>query len=186
MKFHFTERDSCSIQITKKQIPKNEPVYLTGQANGHLKLYEPTSNSIEIESNDKLILFCPGRRNTLAQSGENSNELSCANNFRSKLHQSNCTKQVTGDLETTTKPCRLNERQGLIYRAGFDVERKFVELYEICFDAESASVIYTHHHINGKAIRCKRILDFLGFAVKEFRSHSFFLFVCSLISLRNI
>ena len=152
--FLFTERDSCSIPITK-QIPKNEPVYLIEQPNGDLKLYEPMGNNIGISSNEKLILFCPGRRNTLIQSTESSNELSCTSNFRSKLHQSNCTKQVTGDLETTTKPCQLNNRRGLIYRAGFAVQQKFVELFEICYDSESASVIYSHHEINGKAINRK-------------------------------
>lgn len=114
-------------------------------------------NNIGISSNEKLILFCPGRRNTLIQSTESSNELSCTNNFRSKLHQSNCTKQVTGDLETTTKSCQLNNRRGLIYRAGFAVEQEFVELFEICYDSQSASVIYSHHEINGKAINCKLI-----------------------------
>lgn len=127
------------------------------QSNGHLKLYEPTSNNIEISSDEKLILFCPGRRNTLVRSKENSNELPCANNFRTKLHQSNCTKQVSGDLNTTTKLCQLNHRRGLIYRAGFDVDQKFVELFEICYDTLTASAIYTHHQINGKAIRRKSI-----------------------------
>lgn len=125
------------------------------KSNGQLRLYEPTGNNIEIASNDKLILFCPGKRNTLIHSKDSSNELPCSNNFRSKLHQSNCTKQVTGDLETTTKTCQLNNRRGLIYKAGFAVEQKFVELFEICYDTQSASAIYSHHQINGKAINRK-------------------------------
>lgn len=150
------ERDSCRIEISK-QIPKNEPVYLIERSNGHLSLYEPTNANIEISSNDRLVLFCPGRRNTLIDSQENSNELSCASNFRSKLHQTNCTKQVTGDLQTTTKACQLNDRRGLVYKAGFNVERKFVELFEMCYDAQTASALYTHHQINGKSINCKLI-----------------------------
>lgn len=150
----ITERNSCSIQISKK-LPENEPVYLIQKSNGHLKLYEPSNSNIEIESTDKLILFCPGRRNTLINSNDNSNELSCGNSFQSKLHQSNCTKQVTGDLQTTSKSCQLNNRHGLIYKAGFAVERTFVELYEMCYDSQTASALYTHHQINGKAIKCK-------------------------------
>lgn len=125
------------------------------KSNGRLELYEPTDGNIEISSNNKLVLFCPGRRNTLIQSNENSNELSCNSNFRSKLQRSNCTKQVTGDLQTTTKTCQLNSRRGHIYRAGFQIEQKFVELYEMCYDAQSASALYSHHQINGKAINCK-------------------------------
>lgn len=151
---YYSERNSCSIPIPK-QIPENEPVYLIEKSNGHLELYEPINSNIEISSSDKLILFCPGRRNTLIDSNENSNELPCANNFRSKLQRSNCTKQVTGDLQTTSKTCHLNNQHGLIYQAGFAVERKFVELFEMCYDSHAASALYSHHQINGKAIKCK-------------------------------
>ncbi|XP_031626491.1 uncharacterized protein LOC116342852 [Contarinia nasturtii] len=143
--------NSCRVEITK-QIPKNEPVYLLEKSDGHLSLFEPDGNSIEISSNDKLILYCPGRRNTLIHSNDNSAELACTSNFRSELHQLNCTKQIAGDLETTTKTCHLNTHQGLIYRAGFAFDRKFVETYEICYDSARASVLYTHHQINGKSI----------------------------------
>lgn len=151
------ERDGCSVEISK-QIPKNEPVYLIEKNNGELELFEPTGRNIEIKTSDKLVLFCPGRRNSLTRTKVNSNELTCASNFRSKLHQSNCTKQVTGDLQTTTKTCQLNNQHGLIYRSGFMVQQKFIKLFEICYDSQSASPLYTHHQINGKAINCKIIL----------------------------
>lgn len=151
----FSERQSCSIEIAQ-QIPKNEPVYLIEKSNGRLELYEPTNDKIEISPNDNLILFCPGKRNKLSTSNENLNELRCANNFRSKLRETNCTRQVSGDLQTTSESCQLNQqRQGLIYKAGFAVDRKFAKLYEICYDSQSASVLYTYHQINGKAIRCE-------------------------------
>lgn len=154
------EKQSCSIEISQ-QIPKNEPVYLIEKSNGHLELYEPTNSRIEISSTDKLILFCPGNRNKLSTSNEKLNELRCANNFRSKLRETNCTKQVTGDLQTTSESCQLNQRQGLLYKAGFAVDRKFAKLYEICYDSQTASVLYTYHQINGKAIRCKYLLTFI-------------------------
>lgn len=62
---------------------------------------------------------------------------------------------MNGDLQTTSKACQLNNRRGLIYQAGFAVERKFVGLYEMCYDSQSASALYSHHQINGKAIKCK-------------------------------
>lgn len=156
------ERQSCSIEIAQ-QIPKNEPVYLIEKSNGRLELYEPINSRIEISSADKLILFCPGNRNKLSTSSENLNEIPCANNFRTKLHSSNCTRQVTGDLQTTSESCQLNQREGLIYKAGFAVDRKFVKLFEICYDSQAASVLYTQHQINGKAIRCKCIFVVLLF-----------------------
>lgn len=146
---------NCQIEITKMQIPKNEPVYILQTSKGHLGLYEPDGSNIDISSNDKLILYCPGRRNTLIHSTDSSAELSCNSNFYDRVHESNCTKPVVGDLVTTTNTCRLNNRQGLIYKAGFSYVRKFVESFAICYDSMRASVLYTHHRINGKAIRCK-------------------------------
>lgn len=154
------EKDSCSIKI-KKQIPRNEPVYIVEKSNGRMELYEPTSDSIEIETPDKLILFCPGNKNTLSDSNASANELACERNFRSKLHQSNCTKQVTGDLQTTSHSCGMGNRRGLIYRSGFAIENKFVESFEICYDTQSASVLYTHHQINGKAIKRTYFIAFI-------------------------
>lgn len=164
----IAKRNVCSINEIKKQLPRNEPVYIVEKLNGQVELYEPSGDSIEIESSEKLILLCPGSKNTIYDSKENVNELSCAKNFRSKLHQSNCTKQVTGDLQTTTRNCNLGNRQGLIYRAGFSIEKKFVESFEICYDSDSASALYTHHKLNGKAIKCKTNLLIHSFRIAEF------------------
>lgn len=149
-------------------------------------MYEPTNSKIEIPSGDKLILFCPGNRNKLSNSDENLNEIPCANNFRSKLHELNCTKQVTGDLQTTSESCQLGQRQGLVYKAGFAVERKFAELFDICYDSQTASALYTHHQINGKAIRCKcnSYVTFVHFEIKYFIfTHLFYEILLHLFAL---
>lgn len=154
--FFFDTETSCSLHLSN-DIPKNEPVYLLQKSNGQLELYEPTGESNAISSQEKMLLFCPGRRNTLANSNTNINELPCksANRFRNDLHELNCTKQVTGDLQTTSKQCNLNKKKGLVYQAGFLVEQNFVKLYEICYDSANAAVIYTYHQINGNAIKRK-------------------------------
>lgn len=121
---------------------------------GHSGLYEPSNGKIEISSTDKLDLFCPGSQNNIIKSSDNTAEVSCDNNFRKKLHQLNCVKQVTGDLQPTTKPCTLNDRHGVIYRVGFANGKTFSEIFQICYDVEAASPLYTHHEINGKAIEC--------------------------------
>lgn len=149
-----TDKESCSINI-RKQIPHNEPVYIVEKSNRQMELYEPMGDSIEIKSPDILILFCPGNGNKIFDSNDSASELPCARNFQNKLHESNCTKQVTGDLQTTSRNCALGNRRGLIYRSGFAIENSFVESFEICYDAQTASALYAHHQIHGKAIKCK-------------------------------
>lgn len=131
------------------------------KSNRQMELYEPEGDSIEIKSPDKLILFCPGNGNKIFDSNDNANELLCARNFQNKLHESNCTKQVTGDLQTTSRNCALGNRRGLIYRSGFAIENSFVESFEMCYDSQTASALYSHHQINGKAIKCKQFIAFI-------------------------
>lgn len=145
---------SCSMKLSK-QIPRNEPVYLVQKSKNHLELFDPSGETSEID--DKLMLFCPGNRNTLAKTNVNLVDVPCTSSFSAELHRTNCTKQVTGDLRTTTHQCHLNRRNGLIYEAGFFVDSNFVKLYDICYDSAKASALYTHHQINGRAIKCKYI-----------------------------
>lgn len=153
-RFSICVDGSCSLKLSK-QIPRNEPVYLVQKSKNRLELFDPSGETSEID--DKLMLFCPGNRNTLAKSNVNLVDVPCTSRFRAELHRTNCTKQVTGDLRTTTRQCHLNRRNGLIYEAGFFVDSNFVKLYDICYDSAKASALFTHHQINGRAIKCKYI-----------------------------
>jgi hypothetical protein len=54
-------------------------------------------------------------------------------------------------LEETDKKCGVN---GQLYNIGFKLPiGKFSKLFEVCYDVERASVIYTQHVINGHAIK---------------------------------
>lgn len=153
--FNFVCSDgSCSLKLSK-QIPRNEPVYLLQKSKNRLELLDPDGEISDIGTDDKLILFCPGKRNTLINSNVDIADVPCTGRFHNQLHKMNCTKQVTGDLRMTTRPCRLNARKGIIYEAGFFVDDIFLKLYEMCYESATASALYTHHQLNGRAIKCK-------------------------------
>lgn len=141
--------DGCSFTIPL-DVPQNEPVYLLKSKAGY-KLFEPEDKISSIDEN--VVLLCPGKQNSLSQ--ENISELTCNRNrvFNINPKSINCTKQVSGDLQVTNDKCADNV--GTIFNAGFLINPEFVKLYEICYNKNAASVIYTKHKLNGKAIKCK-------------------------------
>lgn len=145
--------EGCSLKLSNR-IPKNEPVYLVQTASNNFELFDPSGQSSEVDPS--LTLFCPGNKNTLLNSNENSKQLTCDARFQTNVNHLNCTKQVSGDLRMTSRPCSMNNRRGFIYDIGFFVDRDFAKLFEVCYDSENAAALYAFHQLNGKAIKCTR------------------------------
>lgn len=141
---------ACSIGI--KELPLREPVYLQHKRELHI-LYEPTNEYVEVPGGDNLVLFCPGQKNTVLESGKNTQPIACDLKFRQTLNKTTCNKQVRGDIQTTTTSCQLNGRHGYVYHIGFQVGSEFVHLFEVCYDYERAAALYSHHRLNGHAIK---------------------------------
>lgn len=141
----------CSININT-DLPHREPVYVLRHAHGQQQLLEPTNGHLNVASNEQLLLFCSGSRNKLIHSSSNSEIVACDSKFRRTLETTNCTKPVSPKLHNTGATCTLNNRQGLVYRVGFEVGDDHLQVYELCYDYENASALYAHHRLNGKAI----------------------------------
>lgn len=150
----FSDAKGCEFSLPI-DVPRNEPVYLLKTNKNGFKIFEPTEkvNSLPVDS--KVVLLCPGKKNTL--SVEAVSEITCskAHTFDVNPKSINCTKQVSGDLQVTDRKCGAGNDMGIIYQAGFLVNPEFVALYEMCYNKDRASVIYTNHILNGKAIKCE-------------------------------
>lgn len=148
-RFSLISTDACSFKLPI-DVPPNEPVYLLHNKNGY-SLFEPDSQISTV--NEKIVLLCPGKQNKLSE--EHVSELTCNRKrvFNINPQSINCTKQVSGDLKVTQEKCAGNS--GVIFHAGFRIDSEFVELYDICYNKQTASTIYTKHRLNGKAIKCK-------------------------------
>lgn len=105
-------------------------------------------NKISTQNSNKF----PDGRNYLTlkcKQGHKFQDTSSNNEY--DLKAINCTKKVIGDLDATDKDCGLG---GKLYNIGFKLPNgQFSRLFEVCYDLESASIIYTQHEINGRAIK---------------------------------
>lgn len=55
-------------------------------------------------------------------------------------------------MEETEEKC---SESGKLFNVGFKLDDSFFKVFEICYDNEKSTVLYTKHIINGKGIRCK-------------------------------
>lgn len=138
------------------------------KASGKHILYEPTSENLEVNQGDRLVLFCPGMKNTVIDSNSDMESIACSRSFKNTLEQTSCNKQVTGNLQTTSTMCSMNGRTGHIHQIGYKVGKEFIQLFEVCYDYDRATALYSHHHINGKAIKGNLICPNLFASKSEF------------------
>lgn len=74
------------------------------------------------------------------------------NNADLDIRTLNCTKKAIADLEETEEKC---SESGKLFNVGFKLDDSFFKVFEICYDNEKSTVLYTKHIINGKGIRCE-------------------------------
>lgn len=152
------ESNTCSNVIQLDLPQSHAPLYLH-KKNEKLILVEPTSGSLEVKNGATLLLSCPGGKNTIVASKNRNIRIACDSqlDFHKAVKGAVCEKSVTGNIQKTTVGCSLGARGGTAYKIGFDgigfgVKDQFIELFEVCYNYERASALYSHHKINGKAI----------------------------------
>ncbi|KAJ6648590.1 hypothetical protein Bhyg_03820 [Pseudolycoriella hygida] len=158
--------DGKCIFTLPNDVPKNEPIYLNKQAN-NLTIFRPSGQVNRFSSNEKLHLFCPGKKNFIQIKGENvslnSAEVVC-NNRQFQINgfgnvnfsEVNCTKGVQTEIKIKRHKC---SRTGRIIEVGFKMaNNNFLETFKVCFENETLSPLWSNHIINGK---------FINFNVKE-------------------
>lgn len=171
----------CAVSLPN--VPKGmDPLYLTRNEHNRLVLFEPTGKVTPVGSGEEVILECPaevkapgGNKNNFkskknakdpppsARGGAKNifKEISCNTHskFDTAVNSVTCPKRVDAELIVTERPCGITANEedidGVFYEIGFKVEQgqNFIKLYEICYDRTAESVIFSHHVINGKAIK---------------------------------
>lgn len=65
-----------------------------------------------------------------------------------------CSKTITGDIETTTATCA--NAVGVLQNIGFKTAQTgFVPYIQVCYNMNTGSAMYARHIIPGKSIKCK-------------------------------
>uniref|UniRef100_U5EQD9 Putative deoxyribonuclease i n=1 Tax=Corethrella appendiculata TaxID=1370023 RepID=U5EQD9_9DIPT len=146
----ISSNSNCEINLNT-EISENEPVYVMDNS-----IAEPNADKIIVKS--KLKLVCLGKGNSLFQINQQSIELSCdlgkfksPNSKFSGFRATNCTKEIRADLKPTSKLC--SKGLATIFEIGFFIDASFSKLFEVCFDQQQASVVWTRSYINGKSIK---------------------------------
>uniref|UniRef100_A0A182SQL2 DNA/RNA non-specific endonuclease domain-containing protein n=1 Tax=Anopheles maculatus TaxID=74869 RepID=A0A182SQL2_9DIPT len=142
-------RGKCTINV-KTDLTFPEPVFLKNNnlwipKNGQLNWALGESNAVACpKSNvintllDKALITCVGGSTFLL------------NGFPVNVSSIVCTKAVTGDHQLTSEVCGNG---GTLRNIGFDVPGVgFVKHFTVCYNAQTASIIYTKHTVNGDSI----------------------------------
>lgn len=77
-----------------------------------------------------------------------------------KTRDLECKKAQHGTLRDNKIECANNK--GTLFTAGYETDGHFIRLYDVCFDTDTASAIYSTHEIYGPSVSCNQLtLTFL-------------------------
>lgn len=160
MLFHLAVANSkaCS-NIISTQLPSSHtPLYLRiTKIVKQLALIEPTNGNLEVLKGEKLLLACPNKNNFIKETTKQIASTECDLSFHKKVKGITCSQSVRAHVVDTPRDCSVGGRDGKVHEIGFNIEydgqkKRFLKLYKVCYDFETASALYAHHQINGKAI----------------------------------
>lgn len=150
----------CSIKLNE-DIKGFAPVILTAAKRKYYQLFRPTGEVTRLKTGTRLLLACTGHKNVFTDTNFHMLQLKClkgnfvdANNNEQALSKLTCKSIPTSTLRLTADKCARGK--GLIYESGFMLENDFYgPIFEICHNTTTDQTIYTHHILNGAAIKCK-------------------------------
>ncbi|XP_050074967.1 uncharacterized protein LOC126562491 [Anopheles maculipalpis] len=142
-------KSQCTINV-KTDLTFPEPVFLKNN-----NLWVPKNGQLTWALGESNIVACP-RSNVINTLLDNA-LITCVggttfllNGLPVNVSSIVCTKPVTGDHQLTSTGCGNG---GTIRNIGFDVLGVgFVKHFSVCYNAQTASVIYTKHTVNGDSI----------------------------------
>uniref|UniRef100_A0A182FLR6 DNA/RNA non-specific endonuclease domain-containing protein n=2 Tax=Anopheles albimanus TaxID=7167 RepID=A0A182FLR6_ANOAL len=139
----------CVINV-KTDLPYPEPVFIRNN-----NLWIPSDGKLNWGLAESNLISCP--RSGVVNSTIETTLLTCVagnlyilNGELVNISQVVCSRPVTGDREPTNKPCA---NSGTIHNIGFQIDGVgFVKHFDVCYNAQTSSVVYTKHMIPGDSI----------------------------------
>ncbi|KAM7344139.1 salivary protein Tsal1-like [Cochliomyia hominivorax] len=151
-------QQSCSIKLPG-DVNGFGPVILTSTSGNDYKLFKPTGQVTKLNEGTSLLLACTGQRNVLKKPKQVTLELKCSKgkfvDSKKKVHKLSkliCKSIPKSSLQKTDVQC--SNGHGYIYETGFIINDKFYgPVFEICYSNTTENTFYTHHKLNGAAIK---------------------------------
>lgn len=124
------------------------------------KLFQPIAKQTHFLEESKIKLICTNEDNFLKRSSGNQLTLTCtdgefldASGAKREIRGISCEKLPTYVIKKTTERCAVNF---FIYHVGYEIDSRFYgPIYKICYGDNNPAGFYTHHIINGQALKCK-------------------------------
>ncbi|XP_075167818.1 salivary protein Tsal1-like [Haematobia irritans] len=139
------------------------PVILTKPPHAQVDyaLFKPTGKVNSFVEGSTLQLVCTGKNNIIKSLKVTHLQLQCsksgqfvdANNNVIALSTLVCNFIPESTLQTTSRKCSHNK--GFIYESGITVDKMFYPIFEICYDKNSETTLYTHNTLNGATLKYK-------------------------------
>uniref|UniRef100_U5ET74 Putative deoxyribonuclease i n=1 Tax=Corethrella appendiculata TaxID=1370023 RepID=U5ET74_9DIPT len=157
----FIEWVHCQCRINiQTDIAKNDPIFMTNK----YQLMIPNGNQLTWKKNEITYLGCSEQRTNTFQTpklieSQTTTSIKCVSDALFEINGQifnstdfECKIGITGDLNQTNKACA--QGKGAIFEIGHDFRKSFnvfIVLIEVCYNMNTASVIYTQNVINGNA-----------------------------------
>uniref|UniRef100_A0A1B0G3Y0 DNA/RNA non-specific endonuclease/pyrophosphatase/phosphodiesterase domain-containing protein n=1 Tax=Glossina morsitans morsitans TaxID=37546 RepID=A0A1B0G3Y0_GLOMM len=124
------------------------------------KLFQPIAKQTHFLDESKIKLICTNEDNFLKRSSGNQLTLTCtdgefldASGAKREIRGISCEKLPTYVIKKTTERCAVNF---FIYHVGYEIDSRFYgPIYKICYGDNNPAGFYTHHIINGQALKYK-------------------------------
>ncbi|KAM7342770.1 salivary protein Tsal1-like [Cochliomyia hominivorax] len=151
-------QQSCSIKLPS-DVNGFGPVILTSTSGNDYDLLKPTGEVTNLKEGTRLLLVCTGKKNVFKKTKYDTLELKCSKgkfvdskNKVQKLSKLVCHSIPRSSLKITNEEC--SNGNGYIYETGFVIKNKFYgPVFEICYSNTTENTFYTHHKLNGAAIK---------------------------------
>uniref|UniRef100_A0A1I8QE72 DNA/RNA non-specific endonuclease/pyrophosphatase/phosphodiesterase domain-containing protein n=1 Tax=Stomoxys calcitrans TaxID=35570 RepID=A0A1I8QE72_STOCA len=149
----------CTITLPQ-DIKGFAPVILTKpNSQSNYGIFKPTGKVNTFAEGSLFQLTCTGKNNVLKSFGVATLQLQCnkegkfvdANNNGVALNTLECNLIPDSILQITTTKC--SNGKGVIYKAGIEVDKNFYPIFEICYDKNTETTLYTHNTLHGATMR---------------------------------
>ncbi|CAH1119014.1 unnamed protein product [Phaedon cochleariae] len=155
---HSATKKGCSLNIFRNPNEKLLPLFAYNNSRD-FSFIVPEHGHINLNHGDGITLSCPGRKNSLPATKSNSGYATCIQGTTLKISKNSfdfdellCERSVQSEVQKTEVSC--GNRRGKIMNIGHQVtESYFRTLFEVCYDEEEGTTLYTMHTVNGKEIK---------------------------------
>uniref|UniRef100_A0A224XR96 Putative deoxyribonuclease i n=1 Tax=Panstrongylus lignarius TaxID=156445 RepID=A0A224XR96_9HEMI len=125
------------------------------------QLFRSKECTLNIKSNENLLLACPGRENYLKSTNDTWNLAQCVrqssvriNNEVSEYGQLECKTRPRASLKISGKLCFKNN--GVVIHIGFEVNNNWYPLLEVCHNIQKSQTYYVKHNVILPTTHCNK------------------------------